>query len=141
KIEEVIVPFAAAADRLDELTGVGHTAARVIIAEIGSDMGRFPTAGQLVSWARFAPGVKESAGKRQGNATTPPPDMATPTLPRCWARPPWPPGGPIPLPSLGQRDRRIARRRGAKRAIVAVGRSILIIIWHLLSAPHAHFHD
>jgi transposase len=42
----------------------------VIIAEIGVDMGRFPTAGHLVSWARFAPGVNESAGKKKGKATT-----------------------------------------------------------------------
>jgi transposase len=70
KIEAEIAPFAAAADRLDEVTGVGRVAAQVIIAEIGIDMSRFPTAGHLVSWARFAPGVKESAGKRKGKATT-----------------------------------------------------------------------
>jgi transposase len=70
KIEAEIAPFAAAADRLDEVTGVGRVAAQVIIAEIGIDMGRFPTAGHLVSWARFAPGVKESAGNRKGKATT-----------------------------------------------------------------------
>src|SRR5205823_3421436 len=62
-IEAEIAPFQAAADRLDEITGVGRAAAQVLIAELGTDMGRFPTAGHLVSWARFAPGVKESAGK------------------------------------------------------------------------------
>jgi transposase len=70
KLEAEIAPFQVAADRLDEITGVGRTAAQVIIAEIGVDLGRFPTPGQLVSWARFAPGVKESAGRRNGNATT-----------------------------------------------------------------------
>jgi transposase len=70
KIEQQIVPFQAAAERLDEITGVGRAAARIIIAEIGLDMGRFPTPGHLVSWARFAPGVKESAGKKQGTAST-----------------------------------------------------------------------
>ena len=63
KLEERIIPFAQAADRLDEITGVGRTAAQVILAEIGTGMGRFPTAGQLASWAKFTPGVKESAGK------------------------------------------------------------------------------
>src|ERR671910_2152612 len=63
KIEEEIAPFQAAVDRLDEITGVGRTAAQVVIAEVGTDMGRFPTAGHLASWARFAPGVKQSAGK------------------------------------------------------------------------------
>ena len=62
-IEAAIAPFAGAVDRLDEICGVGRSAAQVIIAEIGVDMGRFPTPGHMVSWARFAPGVKESAGK------------------------------------------------------------------------------
>jgi transposase len=85
RVEAEIVPFAAAADRLDEITGVGRVAAQVIIAEIGIDMGRFPTPGHLASWAKFAPGVKESAG----NATaTPPPGTATRIWPGCWARPP-----------------------------------------------------
>jgi transposase len=70
KIEAEIAPFRAAVDRLDEITGVGRAAARIIIAEIGLDMGRFPTPGHLVSWARFAPGVKQSAGKKKGTAST-----------------------------------------------------------------------
>ena len=70
KTEEAIAPFAQAVDQLDGICGVGRAAAQVIIAEIGTDMGRFPTPGHLVSWARFAPGVKESAGKRKGKATT-----------------------------------------------------------------------
>jgi transposase len=61
KIDQELAPFAQAVDRLDEITGVGHTAAGVIIAEIGLDMGRFPTPGHLASWAKFAPGVKQSA--------------------------------------------------------------------------------
>ena len=99
-------------------------------------MTRFPTAGHLVSWAKFAPGVKESAGKRKGRGST---GHAHP-LPRPGAR-----GGRRGcradryLP--GERYRRIARRRGANKAIVAVGRSILIIVWHLLADPTVRFHD
>jgi transposase len=92
-IDAEIAPFAQAADRLDEITGVGRAAAQVIIAEIGTDMGRFATPGQLVSWARFAPGVKESAGKRKGRGTT---GHGNPTWPGCWARPPRPPARPTP---------------------------------------------
>ena len=62
RIEAEITPFAAAVSRLDEIPGINLAAACVIIAEIGLDMARFPTAGHLVSWAKYAPGVKESAG-------------------------------------------------------------------------------
>jgi transposase len=136
RIEEELVPFAAAADRLDEITGVGRTAAQVIIAEIGVDMSRFPTPGHLVSWARFAPGVKESAGRRNGNAAT---GHGNPYLARVLGEAAVAAGRTNTF--LGERYRRIARRRGAKRAIVAVGRSILIIVWHLLSAPTARYQD
>jgi len=136
KIDEQIAPFQAAVDRLDEIIGVGRTAAQVVIAEIGVEMGRFPTAGHLVSWARFAPGVKQSAGKQKGKATT---GHGNPYLARVLGEAAAAAGKTNTF--LGQRYRRIARRRGAKKAIVAVGRSILIIIWHLLSDPDARFHD
>jgi transposase len=135
-IEQEIAPFQAAAERLDEICGVGRTAAQVIIAEVGLDMGRFPTAGHLVSWARFAPAVKESAGKRKGKPTTGP---GNPYLARVLGEAAVAAGRTNTF--LGERYRRIARRRGAKRAIVAVGRSLLIIIWHLLLDPDARFHD
>jgi transposase len=136
KIDQEIAPFAAAADRLDEITGVGRTAAQVIIAEIGTDMGRFPTPGHLASWAKFAPGVKESAGKKKGKGTT---GHGNPYLARVLGEAAVAAGRTNTF--LGERYRRIARRRGTKKAIVAVGRSILIIIWHLLSDPTARFHD
>jgi transposase len=135
-IEAEIAPFAQAADRLDEITGVGRTAAQVIIAEIGTDMGRFVTPGHLVSWARFAPGVKESAGKKKGKATT---GHGNPYLARVLGEAAAAAGKTDTF--LGERYRRIARRRGTKKAMVAVGRSILIIIWHLLADPDARFHD
>jgi transposase len=136
KIDQEIAPFAQAVDRLDEITGVGRTAAQVIIAEIGTDMGRFPTPGHLASWAKFAPGVKESAGKKKGKATT---GHGNPYLARVLGEAAVAAGKTNTF--LGERYRRIARRRGTKKAIVAVGRSILIIVWHLLSDPDAHFHD
>jgi transposase len=136
KIQELIAPLAEAVDRLDEIPGIGQLAAHLLIAEIGTDMTRFPTAGHLVSWAKFAPGVSESAGKRKGSGST---GHGNPYLARVL-------GEAAVAASktdtfLGERYRRIARRRGKRRAIVAVGRSILVIVWHLLSDPEAHFHD
>jgi transposase len=136
KIEEEIAPFAAEAGRLDEITGVGQAAAHVIIAEIGVDMGRFPTPAHLASWARFAPGRNESAGKRTGSGAT---GHGNPYLARVLGEAAVAAGKTDTF--LGQRYRRIARRRGTKKAIVAVGRSILVIVWHLLADPDARFHD
>ena len=65
-IDAQILPFASAVACLDEIQGVGATTAAVIIAEVGVDMTRFPTPAHLSSWARFAPGVKESAGRKKG---------------------------------------------------------------------------
>ena len=70
KIEAHLAPFAGAVARLDQIPGVGPTAAAVIIAEVGLDMTRFPTPAHLSSWARFAPGVKESAGRKKGTGST-----------------------------------------------------------------------
>ncbi|MFD0735016.1 transposase [Planotetraspora mira] len=70
RIDNLATPFAAAVDRLDEIPGIGRIAAHVIIAEIGLDMSRFPTAGHLASWSRLAPKTKESAGKKKGSGTT-----------------------------------------------------------------------
>src|SRR5579863_9338687 len=64
RIEAMVAPFAQAVARLDEIPGIGPIAAAVIIAEVGLNMTRFPTAQHLASWAKFAPGVKESAGKK-----------------------------------------------------------------------------
>jgi transposase len=136
KIGEQIDPFADAVDRLTQIPGIGLTAARVIIAEIGVDMSRFPSAAHLASWARFAPGVKESAGKKKGSGAT---GHGNSYLARIL-------GDAAVAASrtntfLGQRYRRLARRRGKKNAVVAVGRSILIIIWHLLTDADTSFND
>ncbi len=136
RIEEQIAPFADAVRRLDEIPGVGIAAAQVIIAEIGLDMTRFPTPAHLASWARFAPGVSESAGRKKGNAGT---GHGNRYLARVLGEAAV--GASRTNTFLGERYRRIARRRGAKRAIVAVGRSILMIVWHLLTDPDAPFVD
>jgi transposase len=136
KIDEMVAPFQAVVDRLDEITGVGRIAAQVIIAEIGLDMGRFATPAHLASWARYAPGVNESAGKTKGKNTT---GHGNPYLARVLGEAAVVAGRTDTF--LGERYRRIARRRGTKKAIVAVGRSILVIVWHLLADPQARYHD
>jgi len=136
QIEDQIAPSAEAVARLDTVPGIGITAARAIIAEIGLDMSRFPTAAHLASWAKFSPIISESAGKKKGkNATGKGNRYLARTLGEVAA------SVARTNTFLGERYRRIARRRGKKRAIVAVGRSILTIVWHLLSDPAAEFID
>jgi transposase len=122
--------------RLTEIPGIGVTAAQVIIAEIGVDMRRFPTAAHLASWAKFAPGVKESAGEKKGTGNT---GHGNRYLARALGEAAI--GTSRTDTFLGQRYRRLIRRRGKKKAIVAVGRSILISVWHLLCKPDARFCD
>jgi transposase len=136
RIDAQIAPFARAVARLDEIPGVGVTAAQTIVAEIGLDMSRFPTPAHLASWARFAPGVSESAGRKKGNAGT---GHGNRYLARVLGEAAI--GASRTDTFLGERYRRIARRRGKKRAIVAVGRSILMIVWALLSDDDALFVD
>ena len=136
RIEELIVPFADAVARLDVIPGIGPVAAQTIIAEIGVDMTRFPTAAHLASWAKFSPIISESAGRKKGkNATGHGNRYLARALGEAVA------GAARTNTFLGERYRRLARRRGKKKAIVAVGRSILVIIWHLLADPDAPFID
>lgn len=136
RIEAHLVPFADAVERLDEIPGIGPTAAAVIIAEIGVDMTRFPTAGHLCSWAKFAPGINSSAGKTKGRGST---GHGNRYLARILGEAAVSAGRGDTF--LGERYRRIARRRGKKRAQVAIGRSMLVIIWHLLANPDARYID
>ena len=135
QIEADLAPFAAAA-RLDEIPGVGPVAAAVILAEVGVDMSRFPTAGHLCSWAKFSPGISSSAGKTKGSGST---GHGNRYLARILGEAAV--GVARTDTFLGDRYRRIARRRGHKRAVVAVGRSILMIVWHLLADEDTRFTD
>lgn len=136
RIEDAIAPFADAVERLDTIPGVGRATAQVIIAEVGVDMTRFPTPAHLASWAKFSPIISESAGKRKGKNAT---GHGNRYLARVL--------GEAAVSAsktdtfLGERYQRIARRRGKKKAIVAVGRSILVCVWQLLSDPTADFVD
>jgi transposase len=135
RIEQLIAPFAPAVERLDEIPGIGVRAAQELIAEIGVDMSVFPTAAHLVSWAKFCPIDAASAGRKKGNSTGKGNPWLAGTLGETIA------GIARSNTFLAERYRRLARRRGKKRAIVAVGNSVLTIIWHLLSNPDARYHD
>jgi transposase len=136
EIGQHLAPFADAVDRLDEIPGIGPTGAAIVIAEIGLDMTRFPTPAHLTSWAKFAPGVKSSAGKTKGNGST---GHGNRYLAAVIGEAATTAGRTDTF--LGARYRRIIRRRGKKKAVVAVGRSMLVIIWHLLADPDTRFHD
>jgi transposase len=135
RVEELIAPFAAAVDRLDEIPGIGRRAAQEILAEIGPDMSVFPTAAHLVSWAKFAPIDKNSAGRKRGGSTGKGNPWLAGTLGEVVA------GLSRTDTFLGERYRRLARRRGKKRAIVATGNSALTVVWHILAGPGEHFID
>ena len=134
-IEELVAPFCRQVEQLAEIPGIGRIGAAELIGEIGVDMTRFPSAAHLVSWAKFAPAVHESAGtKKQKRRPKGNPWLAA-TLGNA--------AGSLTRSRtfLGARYRRIARRRGKGKAMVAVGNSILTIAWHLLSDPEASFCD
>ena len=125
---EAGVPFEQARDRLDTITGVGKRAAEVIIAEIGVDMARFPTAAHLASWAGMAPGNNITGGKRGSGKTTKGDVWLRDVLTQCaWA------AARTRDTYLSAQFWRLARRIGKKKAAVAVGHSILVICWHLLT--------
>jgi transposase len=122
-------------ERLDEIPGISALGAQIVIAEIGLDMSRFATAGHLVSWAKLCPRTIQSGAKqRSGKA-----GKGNPYLKGVL--------GEMAAAAaktdtfLGERYRRLVKRRGKLKALVAVARSILVIIWHLLSDPTARFHD
>jgi transposase len=121
--------------RLDEITGCGIISAQAIIAEIGLQMSVFGTPGRLVSWAKKCPQTRQSGKKN----TAAPPGKGNP-----WLNGPL---GEIAASAsrtdtfLGERYRRLAKRRGKRKAQAAIARSILVIIFHLLADPAARFCD
>ncbi|WBB57635.1 IS110 family transposase [Verrucosispora sp. WMMD573] len=130
------IPRPDARTRLAEIPGISTESAQLIIAEIGLDMTRFPTAGHLVSWAKLCPrtiqsGTTHTPGKTgKGNPYL---KGALGIAAASAAR------GKTTF--LSERYRRVVKRRGKGKALVAVARSILVTIWHLLANPTTRFHD
>jgi transposase len=124
-----------AAVRLDEITGIGPGAAQVVIAEVGLDMTRFPSPGQLVSWARLCPRTIQSGAKTRAGKIGKGNPYLKGVLGEAAA------AAAKTDTFLGERYRRLVKRRGKLKALVAVARSILVIIWHLLADPTVRFHD
>jgi len=127
EIAERVRPFEDAVARLDGIPGVGRATAEILVAEIGTDMARFPTDAHLASWAALCPGNHESAGKRlsgktrKGNRA-----LRTALVEAAQA------AGRSRSTYLSAQYHRLAARRGKKKATVAVAHSILIIVYHLL---------
>jgi transposase len=120
-------PLEGALRQMDTIPGVGRRTAEEVLAEIGPDMGRFPTAAHLASWAHLCPGNNESAGKRKsgsighGNSW-----IREALVEAAWA------ASRTRDTYLSAQYHRLAARRGAKRAAVAVAHTILVIIYHVL---------
>jgi transposase len=128
RVDEVMAPFVETRDRLDTIPGVGKRAAEVIIAEIGVDMTRFPTPAHLASWAGVAPGNNITGGKRRSGKTTKGDKWLIDILTECaWA------AAHTKDTYLAAQFWRLARRIGKRKAAIAVGHSILVIAWHLLT--------
>jgi len=128
-------PVLPAAARLDEVTGIGLDGAQAIIAEIGLDMSRFPAAGHLVSWAKLSPRTIQSGTSSRSGRT----GKGNPYLKGILGEAAAAAARTGTFP--GERYRRIVKRRGKLKALVAVARSILVIIWNLLANPAARYHD
>lgn len=122
-------------DRLDEVTGIGRPAAQAIIAEVGLDMAQFPTPAHLVSWAKVTPRTVQSGSRTRGGKT----GKGNPYLKGVLGEAAAAASGTDTF--LGARYRRLVKRTSKLKAIVAIERSILVIVWHLLSDPNARFVD
>jgi transposase len=128
-------PALPALDRLAEIPGISRHAAQIIIAEIGLDMTRFPTAGHLVSRARLCPRTLQSGASSRPGRTA----KGNPYLKGVLGDAAAAAGKTSTF--LGERYRRLARRRGKLKALVAIARTLLVIIWHLLADRAARYDD
>jgi len=127
RIAAALAPYAAHVENLQGIPGVNRQAAETIIAEVGVDMARFPTAAHLASWAGICPGNHESAGKRQTGRTRPGNRWLKTLLTECgWG------AGRTRHTYLGAQYARLCHRRGKKKAVLAVGHSILVAAYYLL---------
>ena len=127
RIEEALPPQGEPTARLLTVPGIDLRVAQVVLAEIGQDMERFPTAGHLSSWAGLASGNHQSAGKRLSGRTTPGNQwLKTALVQAAWA------ASRAKKTHLARKFWRIAGNRGKKRAAIAVAHALLVIIYHLL---------
>jgi transposase len=128
RIAEVMAPFAQAAGRLETIPGVSRRTAEVIVAEVGTDMTKFATAGHLCAWAGMCPGNDRSAGKRRGGRTTKGSAWLRAALVQAaWA------ARRSKATALSAAYRRWVPRLGRKRALVALGHKVLVLVYRLLS--------
>ncbi len=128
EIEQRMAPYAAALELLCSITGIKQRTAEVIIAELGTDLNAWPSAKHLCSWAALCPGNDESAGKRRSGRTRKGNRwLRAALLQAAWA------AIRTKGSSFGAQFRRIAKRRGEKRAAVAVAHSLLTVIYHVLT--------
>lgn len=138
QIEEALRPFLSpeTLNRLDAIPGFSRRTIENVVVEIGFDMQQFPSAQHLASWAGLCPGNEESAGKRKRSRTT----KGSVWLRRALSQAAW---AAIRKKDsyFGAQYRRLAGKRGAKRAIVAVAHSLLVVIYHLLKYPDKEFRD
>lgn len=130
RVDELIAPFSWARDLLVTIPGIQARTAEIVIAEIGVDMDRFPTAAHLASWAGLCPGNNESAGKHRSGKTR----KGDPWLRSALAEAAWS-AARTKHTSLQARYWRISRHRGEEKAIIAVAHHLLVVIWWIL---HEH---
>jgi transposase len=135
RVGDTLGPFRAAVSLLTTMPGLSETTARVLIAEIGTDMTRFPTVGHLVSWAGLCPRLDESAGKRRSTRTRrSAPWLKTTLVTAAWA------ATRKKDSYLRSQFLRIKSRRGAKKAILAVANSMLSAAYVMLR-DGVEYHD
>jgi transposase len=130
EIAERLRPVEDEVQRLDTIPGVDRRTAEVLVAELGTDLDRFPSAAHLASWAGMCPGNHESAGKRRGGRTRKGSKWLRRALVEaaCGAARTKQPG----RAALAGHYRRLVARRGRQKAVVAVGHRLLIIVYHVL---------